>query len=124
MREGIQNYFEEFKSDPQVKALALTSKNGIPIAHIVEKEGEHESFSTLSATILGASEVIFSSMENDEPGNILVDSDDALLVIKGIDDERVLSLMGDTDDREELLKMIDDIRKTIEEIKEEKEAEL
>ena len=105
-----------------MKAIALTSKNGIPIASMVEKKGEHESFSTLSATILGASDVIFSSMENDEPENIIIDSQDAVLMIKEVADDSVLSLLGDVEDKDSLKDKIDEIKNKIEEIREEPEV--
>jgi len=91
----------------------LTSKNGVPIAFHLENEEENESFSTLSATILGASEVIFSSFEKENPELIVCDSNDSVLLISEVGNNAVLSILGDPDKKKE---MIEDMKKITSEI--------
>lgn len=96
-----------------MKAISLTSKNGVPIAFHLENEEENESFSTLSATILGASEVIFSSFEKENPELIVCNSDDSTLLISEVGTNAVLSVLGDSDRKEE---MIEDMKEMVSEI--------
>lgn len=58
---------------------------------------------------MGASEVIFSSFEKNNPGMITANSDDSVLLIKEMGTNAVLSLIGDLDKKEEMIDMIDEI---------------
>ncbi len=92
----------------------MTSKNGVPIAFYIRNEDENESFSTLSATILGAAEVIFSSFEKKNPDLIVCDSDDSTLLIKEVGANAVLAVLGDSDMKEEIKKELDEMISDIE----------
>nr|AGF92968.1 hypothetical protein FLSS-6_0023 [uncultured organism] len=92
-----------------MEAIALTSKNGVPIASYMEREEENESFSTLSATIFGASEVIFSGFEKKNPNLVMGDSDDTVLLIRELGTNAVLSMLGDAEHKEELIDKIDEM---------------
>ncbi len=94
-------------------AIALTSKNGVPIASYLEKQEENESFSTLSATILGASEVIFSGFEKQNPDFIVGNSKDSVLLIREVGANAVLSVLGDSDSKDQ---MIEDMEEMVSEI--------
>jgi len=87
----------------------LISKNGIPIASHLEDEKISESFSTLSATILGANEVIFSEFERKEPELITGQSEDSILLIKEVDPNTVLSVLADSDNKEKMIEKMDEI---------------
>jgi len=87
----------------------LISKNGVPIASHLEDKKINESFSTLSATILGANEVIFSEFERKEPELIIGRSEDSILLIKEIDSNTVLSVLADSDNKEEMIEKMDEI---------------
>ncbi len=117
IKNQIEEVFKEAVEKNDIEAVALTSKNGIPIASFIKKEGENESFSTLSATILGASEVIFSAFQKKHPEDILVRSDESILLIKENTPDSVLSMMGRAEDEKELLKIIDSISKKVKDIR-------
>ncbi|MBS3816382.1 MAG: roadblock/LC7 domain-containing protein [Candidatus Thermoplasmatota archaeon] len=112
-KKEVEEIFKEYCEKPAIEAIALASKNGIPIAFHLQDEEENESFSTLSATILGASEVIFSGFEKKNPNIIACDSKDSVLLIKEVGTNAVLSMMGDSDKKEE---MIEDINEMVSEI--------
>ncbi|MGM0404821.1 MAG: roadblock/LC7 domain-containing protein [Thermoplasmatota archaeon] len=118
MKKDIEEVFSKSIEKYDIGALALTSKNGIPIASKLKKENEHESFSTLSATILGASEVIFSAFEKNQPEDILVKSNDSLLLIKETSSDSVIALLGNIKDEDELIEALDDISDKVKEIRE------
>ncbi len=81
----------------------------MPIAYHLEEEEENESFSTLSATILGASEVIFSGLGKQNPELIVCDSSDSILLIKEVGTNAVLSILGEAGKKEEIKKDMDDM---------------
>lgn len=109
---------DEYGSKIDIDAIALTSKKGIPIVSRVEKETESESFSTLSATILGAGEVIFSGFEKNNPNLIVGHSKDSVLLIRGIDTDMALSLLGDSDKEKEMKKDMEEMVSKIDELSE------
>lgn len=83
----------------------------------MEAKEQHESFSTLSATILGASEVIFSSFEKDDPNNVVIDSDDTVLVIQHVGEDTVLSVMGIEESKEKIIDHAEEISLEVAEIR-------
>jgi len=99
----------------------LTSKNGVPIAFHLENVEENESFSTLSATILGAGEVIFSSFGKANPELILGSSKDSILLIQEVGANAVLSILGDSDKKEEIKNDMNEIISEIEKFKDDSE---
>lgn len=108
-QKQVEEIFEEYCKENEIEGIALTSKNGIPIASYLDKPEQSESFSTLSATIMGASEVIFSSFENNNPDLISARSEDSILMIKEMGTNAVLSVIGDSDKKDELMDKIDEI---------------
>lgn len=81
----------------------------MPIASHLEDERISESFSTLSATILGANEVIFSEFEREDPELITGESEDTLLLIKEVDSNTVLSVLVDSEEKEEMVEKMEEI---------------
>lgn len=107
--DEIEKVFEEYSTETSIDAISLISKNGVPIASHLEDERISESFSTLSATILGANEVIFSEFEREEPEIITGKSADTVLLIKEVDSNTVLSVLADSDGKEEMIKKMEEI---------------
>ncbi|MFW6196608.1 MAG: roadblock/LC7 domain-containing protein [Thermoplasmatota archaeon] len=108
-QKQVEEIFEEYCEENEIEGIALTSKNGIPIASYLDKPEQSESFSTLSATIMGASEVIFSSFEKSNPDLITANSGDSILMIKEMGTNAVLSVIGDLEKKNELKDKIDEI---------------
>ncbi len=116
MKRDVEELFENSIEANDIHAIALTSKNGIPIASKLKEGNEHESFSTLSATILGASEVIFSAFKKEQPDDILIKSNDSILLIREIKSDSVLALMGKLKDKDKLIEVMGNISKEMEDI--------
>ncbi|MFW5928230.1 MAG: roadblock/LC7 domain-containing protein [Thermoplasmatota archaeon] len=108
-QKQVEEIFEEYCEENEIEGIALTSKNGIPIASYLDKPEQSESFSTLSATIMGASEVIFSSFEKSNPDLITANSGDSILMIKEMGTNAVLSVIGNLEKKNELKDKIDEI---------------
>ncbi len=109
--------FKEYFVQGDIDALVLASKNGIPIATCIKKKDRSESFSALSATVLGASEVILSGLDKDRPELIEIDARGSTLLIKETDRNSVLSLLGDSRELNYLKEILYEIDTKINNIK-------
>ncbi len=109
--------FKEYFKQGDIHALVLASKNGIPIATCIKKKDRSESFSALSATVLGASEVILSGLGKNRPELIEIDAGDSVLLIKELDRNSVLSLLGDSREVNYLKEILYEIDSKINNIK-------
>lgn len=109
--------FDEYFEENGIDAIVFASKNGIPIASHIKKRDRSESFSALSATVMGASEVIFSGLDKECPEIIEILSKDSIMLIKGIGRSSVLSLLGDSSRKDELKDTLLEIEQKINEIK-------
>jgi len=67
MLESLKETLMKIADENGLSICAVVSKNGIPIAWHGLDDGSKETFATLTATVLGATEVVYSSlgMESD-----------------------------------------------------------
>lgn len=84
---------------------------------MMRKKEENESFSTLSATILGASEVIFSAFEKNDPETIIINSNDSVLLVREVGKDTLLSILGSFEEEEDLSSYIKDMSVKIKKIR-------
>ena len=68
--------------------------------------------------MLGATEVIFSGFEKKNPDLIVAHSEDSVLLIKWVDNDMALSLLGDYDKEKKLKKDIEEMVSKIDNLKE------
>ncbi|MFO8110058.1 MAG: roadblock/LC7 domain-containing protein [Thermoplasmata archaeon] len=94
--------------------MVLVSKNGIPLTTISKESGKNESFSALTATIFGASDVVFTSFDKSSPTMIEVDSNDDILFIKGVGKSTVFAVIGPSSKKSSLKAIMDGVTKDIE----------
>lgn len=116
VKERVQSIFEEYDRKDFIRGLVLTSKNGIPVATSLDRHDKSESFSALSATILGASEVIFSSFDREDPEIVNIRSGDTILLIKEVDSNTVLALLGDIDKKDDIDDKFEEIVSEVKEV--------
>ncbi len=114
IKPEVQRIFEEHH-DEVVEAMVLASKNGIPIASFLNKPEKNESFGALTATIFGASDVIFTSFDKTTPDMVEIVSDDTILLLKGIGKSAVLAIMGVSSEKSLLRSIMDSVSAKIEE---------
>ncbi len=117
IKTQVEELFEERCSNSGIDAIVLTSRNGVPIASHIERSEKIESFSALSATILGASEVIFSGFGKGYPELIDISSSDTFLLVKGVDKSSVISVLANSGDKSELAGLMEELIDSIKELK-------
>lgn len=93
MYEGL---FKELKKE-HAEACVISSMRGTPIAWYGLEKKKIDVFSTLSAAVYGASVVLHRESGIKSPDIVISDSKDSFLLIKGIDDSTVLTVVGKGD---------------------------
>ena len=80
----LKRILGEFNTRYDASMSAIVSRSGIPIAWVVPQGTPLENFAALSATLLGASEVIYAGVNRPPPSRIVVESDEGVLVVAGL----------------------------------------
>lgn len=80
----LKRILGEFNMRYGASTSAIVSRSGVPIAWNVPTGMTVDNFAALSATLLGASEVIYSSVGKPAPNRIVVESEDGILVVSGL----------------------------------------
>jgi predicted regulator of Ras-like GTPase activity (Roadblock/LC7/MglB family) len=83
-----------------LSVCAVISRNGVPIAWDGLDDGNKETFATLTATVLGATEVIYSSMGLSLPISVSSVSEDGNLAMMGLNKKSMIAVMGNKDPAE------------------------
>ncbi len=80
----LKRILGEFNMRYNATLSAIVSRSGVPIAWSIPSGMTVDNFAALSATLLGASEVIYSTLGKAAPIRIVVESDDGHLVVTGL----------------------------------------
>ena len=80
----LKRILGEFNMRFGASMSAIVSRSGVPIAWSVPSGTGVDNFAALSATLLGASDVIYSSIGKTPPARIIVESEDGTLVVTGL----------------------------------------
>jgi predicted regulator of Ras-like GTPase activity (Roadblock/LC7/MglB family) len=112
----LKKVLSDMKSTYGVEAGAVVSRNGIPISWELPENVHVETFSTLSATILGASDVVCSSLEKDAPDRVIIQSKGNTIVITGLGSKALLVAMANSSESEKLVKGVDESASKIKEV--------
>ena len=81
----LKRILTDFNTRYNAKLSAVISRSGIPIAWAVPDDDVHiENFATLAATLLGASEVIYTGMNKAPPKRVVIESEHGMLVAAGV----------------------------------------
>lgn len=89
----LRRILGEFNSQCGASVSAIVSRSGIPIAWIMPSGIHIENFAALAATLLGASEVIYTGMGKQAPGRIIVESKEGVLVVSGLGQKAFIAAM-------------------------------
>ena len=95
MMAELKKVLAQLKTDSGASICAIVSRNGIPIAYDAPEGSHMDTFSTLSATILGASEVIYSGLKKEKPEMVLARSPSGTLIARPIGVKALLVVLGD-----------------------------
>lgn len=112
----LKRILGDLRTSQSLDACAIISRNGIPIAWELP-EGVHiETFATLSATLLGASEVVYSSLKKEPPERVFVESRNATLVATGLGTKALLVAVSSSTDGKKLISIVEEIADNIREV--------
>lgn len=113
--DEYKKILNEMSSEHNIDIAAIVSRNGVPIAWNIPEEMNVETFATLSATIIGASEVIYTGLKRESPQKVVVHSENGSLVAVGISKKALLVAIGsDADDK--VFEAVDDATKKIKDL--------
>lgn len=73
-----------FNSRTGARVSAVVTRSGVPIAWALPEEVPVDNFATMAATLLGALEVIYSSMKEAMPEKAFVETDGGTLAVRTI----------------------------------------
>ena len=100
LRKGnLEKALKKLEKSCGAEISAIVSRSGRPIAWNIPDEAIVESFSTLSATIMGASEVIYRGLNREIPKKIIIESGGGTSIIIGISPKMLLVALSTTRDK-------------------------
>lgn len=97
MMADLKKVLGELKNDCDADIVAIISRNGIPIAYHAPEGTHMDTFATLSATILGAAEVIYSGLKKEKPSTVAINSGGGHMVGRGIGTKAILIVFSNMD---------------------------
>jgi predicted regulator of Ras-like GTPase activity (Roadblock/LC7/MglB family) len=92
--EDLKNILSKLRAEENIEICAVISRNGIPLAYELPDNVHIDAFSTLSATILGASEVIYSGLGKTVPRRVLISANGTNYIATGVGPKALLVAMG------------------------------
>lgn len=98
--EELKTILTDLKKGNEIEICAVISRNGIPLAYELPEGAHIDAFSTLSATILGASEVIYSGLGKKAPHRVLIEANGSNYMAVGVGPKALLVAMGSTENPE------------------------
>jgi len=91
--QDLKRILRDFNARYHALFSAVVSRSGVPIAWELPPDVNVENVAMLSATILGASEVIYSGMKANRPLRVFVESETSTLIATGIGERSLLVAM-------------------------------
>jgi predicted regulator of Ras-like GTPase activity (Roadblock/LC7/MglB family) len=95
--EELKSILSEMKNEQNIEICAVISRNGMPLAYELPDGVHIDAFSTLSATILGASEVIYSGLGRKPPQRVMIEANGINYIATGLGPKALLVAMSSTD---------------------------
>jgi len=108
----IKKILDDMKTKHNTEISAVISKSGIPLVWNIPEDVHLETFSTLSATILGASEVVCSGLNKGAPKRVLIETTNGTLIAIGLGPKALLVAMS-TSPPSELTAIIEEAAESI-----------
>ena len=80
----LNRILRDFNTKYRASLSAVVSRSGVPIAWAAPPDTRVDNLATLSATILGAFEVIFAGMNKQPPNRVVMESDGGILIASNV----------------------------------------
>ncbi|MCD6461887.1 MAG: roadblock/LC7 domain-containing protein [Thermoplasmata archaeon] len=94
--DALKSILDRLHKEDGVSVSGVVSRNGIPIVCNVPNPSQADTFSTLSATIMGAGEVIFTGVGRGKPEMVMLSSPSGNMVCLPISAKSLLVLMSES----------------------------
>ncbi len=82
--EALRKLLTDFNTRTGATMSAVVSRSGVPVAWVLPDNAQVDNFATMAATLLGALEVIYGTMNAEAPTRITVESDGGVLMVHGV----------------------------------------
>ena len=82
--DALRKLLEEFNARSGAKMSAIVSRSGVPVAWSVPDDVQVDNFATMAATLLGALEVIYSTIKTGTPSAVTVEADGGVLTVRDL----------------------------------------
>ncbi|MCK5547917.1 MAG: roadblock/LC7 domain-containing protein [Thermoplasmata archaeon] len=92
----LKRILENIKIQHNTELSAVISKSGIPIVWNLPEDVHLETFATLTATILGASEVVCTGLNKKAPKRVIVETDNGNIIAMSLGVKALLVIMSDS----------------------------
>lgn len=113
----LNSELEKLSQEHGIDISAIVSRSGVPIAWHLPDDSAMETFATLSATIIGASEVVYSGLGKEPPNRVTIESEQGnTFVASGLDKKTLMVAMSDSVKHEDLTKALLEAEKRIKEV--------
>lgn len=112
----LQSILAEVKRAHPIEMCIVVSRNGVPIAWVMDNDSQVETMSTLCATILGAADVVHTGMGKTRTSRIFMWGDGVVTLITGIGPKALMVLGSSELDEEKILKVATEASLKIEEV--------
>jgi len=109
----IKNELKRLSTEHKIEISAIVSRSGVPIAWNVPDESMVETFATLSATIVGAAEVVYTGLGKTPPKRILIDSEGGTFIATPIGTKALLVGISSNRDRASLSSGLDAVANAV-----------
>ena len=114
MLADLKMELKRLEEEHGIEISAVVSRSGVPIAWNMASEAHVETFATLSATILGASEVVYADLGKIPPKHIFIESQDGTFIATPLGTKALLVGMSKSRKSQELMVSLD---KAVEKVK-------
>src|SRR5512137_2415034 len=80
MGSDVGRELKRLEDEHGIEICAVVSRSGVPIAWNMDGETHLDAFASLSATIIGATEIVYADLGRQVPRHIVIESADGTFV--------------------------------------------
>ena len=96
-QERLEQLLQELSKQPGVLGAALVSRDGLSVRAQGRQELHRETFSAMSATVMGAAEIAFAELSPDRMKRLIAETSNAKLLILGATPDLLLIVYAQAD---------------------------
>jgi len=87
----ITQALQKLTSSGAVDGAAVITRDGLPIASDLKEDIDGDVLAAMAATMIGAAETAVQELKRKSPERIIVESQDAKLIVVGVDEQTILA---------------------------------